>query len=141
MFTLANGTLQVLLFGAFGNAVGAIVKCLSASPDRFIVTFIGQTVVGASQVFILGVPARLAAVWFGPTQVSTACAMGVFGNQLGIALGFLLPPMIVPDTRDTQVIATALLTMFVVSATINCVVFFAVLLCSLQLISSNLATL
>ena len=27
-------------------------------------------------------PARLAAIWFGPDQVSTATAIGVFGNQV-----------------------------------------------------------
>lgn len=55
--------------------------------DKFWLTFLAQTVVGSSQVFILGIPAKLAAVWFGPEQVSTACASGVFGNQLGIAIG------------------------------------------------------
>ena len=34
------------------------------------------------QVFILSLPARLAAVWFGPDQVSSACSIGVFGNQV-----------------------------------------------------------
>lgn len=34
------------------------------------------------QVFILSLPARLAAVWFGPDQVSSACSVGVFGNQV-----------------------------------------------------------
>ena len=52
--------------------------------DKFWLTFIAQTIVGSSQVFILGIPPRLAAVWFGPEQVSTACAAGVFGNQVHI---------------------------------------------------------
>lgn len=34
------------------------------------------------QVFILSLPARLAAVWFGLDQVSSACSIGVFGNQV-----------------------------------------------------------
>lgn len=34
------------------------------------------------QVFILSLPARVAAVWFGPDQVSSACSVGVFGNQV-----------------------------------------------------------
>merc|ERR1712071_149497 len=54
--------------------------------------------------FIMGVPPNVAAVWFGPEQVSSACSIGVFGNQLGVALGFLLPPMMV-GSHDGDIIA------------------------------------
>lgn len=84
-----------LLCGTAIMTAGSWVKVLSASPDRFYVAFIGQALVGIAQIFILGVPARLAAVWFGSRQVSTACALGVFGNQVGVALGFLIPPAVV----------------------------------------------
>ena len=61
---------------------GCWIKCGSVAPDRFIVGFIGQTVVAISQVFVLGIPSELAATWFDATQVSTACSIGVFGNQV-----------------------------------------------------------
>ncbi|KAK7595318.1 hypothetical protein V9T40_013143 [Parthenolecanium corni] len=83
--------------GAFLLAVGSWIKVFSAEPNRFQIAFIGQTVVGISQMFTLGAPARLAAVWFPHHQVSTATAIGVFGNQIGIAIGFVLPPMIVRE--------------------------------------------
>ena len=41
----------------------------SAETWLFGVTTLGQTVAAISQIFILGIPARLAAVWFGPTEV------------------------------------------------------------------------
>jgi hypothetical protein len=50
----------------------------------FYVAFIGQSIVAVSQVFILSLPAKLAAVWFGPNQVSSACSIGVFGNQVSV---------------------------------------------------------
>ena len=67
-----------------------------------------------SQIFILGIPAQLAATWFPPDQTSTATSIGVFGNQvramyrkeeltinirfqLGIAVGFVLPAVLVAD--------------------------------------------
>ncbi|XP_048841482.1 feline leukemia virus subgroup C receptor-related protein 1 isoform X2 [Brienomyrus brachyistius] len=53
-------------------------------------------------VFILGLPSRIASVWFGPKEVSTACAAAVLGNQLGVAVGFLLPPVLVPNTPDDK---------------------------------------
>lgn len=65
-----------------GTCLGAWIKVASVSSDRFWVTFLGQAIVGGSQIFILNVPAKLSAVWFGPEQVSSACSIGVFGNQV-----------------------------------------------------------
>ena len=61
---------------------------LSVRPDLYYVAMIGQTVTAISQVFILGVPPNVAAVWFGPEQVSSACSIGVFGNQVRITKDF-----------------------------------------------------
>ncbi|XP_071443654.1 choline/ethanolamine transporter flvcr2a [Hetaerina americana] len=107
-----KGLRTTTMIGSIGNCVGSWIKVLSVSPDRFYVTFIGQSIVAVSQVFVLSVPARLAAVWFGPEQVSSACAIGVFGNQLGIALGFLIPPMIVKNSENLDDIGHDLTIMF-----------------------------
>ncbi|XP_037800197.1 feline leukemia virus subgroup C receptor-related protein 2-like [Penaeus monodon] len=107
-----KGLRKAVLIGSCGTMIGSWVKVASVAPDRWWVTFLGQCITAVSQIFILGIPARLAAVWFGPTQVSTACAIGVFGNQLGVALGFLLPPAIVPDSEDPDEVATGLAIMF-----------------------------
>ncbi|XP_067011863.2 heme transporter FLVCR2 isoform X2 [Anabrus simplex] len=123
-----KGLRVTLLAGAAIMTAGSWVKVLSASPDRFAVAFLGQTLVGAAQMFILGVPARLAAVWFGPNQVSTACAIGVFGNQVGIALGFLLPPAFVGNHDDLDLIARDMSTMYYTMAGVPMVVFLLLLL-------------
>ena len=94
------GLRVAMMIGAFGNVLGATIKCFTAHPSLFAATFIGQTISGASQIFVLNIPSHLAAVWFGPKEVSTACAFGVFGNQLGVALGFVLPPMIVQNPHE-----------------------------------------
>jgi FLVCR family feline leukemia virus subgroup C receptor-related protein len=73
-----------LLCGTAIMTAGSWLKVLSATPDCFYMAFVGQALVGMAQIFILGVPARLAAVWFGSRQVSTACALGVFGNQVSV---------------------------------------------------------
>lgn len=66
------------------------MKVLGVHPDLFYVAFIGQSIVAVSQVFILSLPAKLAAVWFGPNQVSSACSIGVFGNQVSVKIKLFL---------------------------------------------------
>lgn len=102
--------------GVLGTCLGAWIKCFSVRPDLFWVGFVGQSIVAASQVFILSLPAKVAAVWFGPDQVSSACSIGVFGNQLGIALGFLLPPVLVENHPDLNLIGDDLKLMFYIVA-------------------------
>lgn len=79
------------------NCVGTWIKVASVNPDLFGVAFFGQCFTGTAQSFILGVPAYQAAIWFGSRELSMATALGVFGNQLGVGLGFLVPPLLVPD--------------------------------------------
>uniref|UniRef100_A0AAV2JFB2 Uncharacterized protein n=1 Tax=Knipowitschia caucasica TaxID=637954 RepID=A0AAV2JFB2_KNICA len=65
------------------NCAGTWIKVCSAREDLFWVTVLGQTVSSLSQVFILGIPSKLASEWFGADEVSSSCAIGVFGNQVG----------------------------------------------------------
>lgn len=97
-----RGLRFVIILGALGTCAGSWVKVLSVHPDRFTLCLVGQTIVAGSQIFILSIPPRLAAVWFSAEEVSRACAVGVFGNQLGIALGFLVPPHMVMDSENIE---------------------------------------
>lgn len=110
-----------VIIGITGTCAGSWLKVVSVRPDLFWVSFLGQSVVALSQVFILSVPARLAAVWFGPGQVSSACSIGVFGNQLGVAIGFLMPPMLVNVKGNLDAIGNELFTMFLIVAIITSV--------------------
>jgi len=80
---------------ALGNCLGAFIKCFSTNPDHFWLLMIGQSIVAVSQLFILNIPPNLSAVWFPQSEVSSATAFGVFGNQIGIAIGFVLPPYMI----------------------------------------------
>lgn len=77
-----RGLRLTALLGSGLNCAGAWLKCGSASPELFGVTVAAQVVCSVAQVFILGLPSRLASVWFGPREVSTACATAVLGNQV-----------------------------------------------------------
>lgn len=79
-----KGLKLTALMGAGLNCVGAWLKCASVSPHLFGVTMFAQIICSIAQVFILGLPSRIASVWFGPKEVSTACATAVLGNQVCI---------------------------------------------------------
>lgn len=77
-----RGIRDVVLVGSAFNCIGAWIKIGSASPNLFPVTFFGQFMCSVATVFVLGIPSYLASVWFGEKEVSTACSIGVLGNQV-----------------------------------------------------------
>ncbi|KAM9317061.1 choline/ethanolamine transporter FLVCR1 [Gastrophryne carolinensis] len=118
-----RGLRLTALLGSGLNCLGAWLKCASARPDLFPVTMLAQTVCSVAQVFILGLPSRVASVWFGPKEVSTACATAVLGNQLGCAIGFLLPPVLVPKTEDVELTGHNISIMFYGTAAVSTALF------------------
>lgn len=78
-----KGLRVIALVATALNCAGTWIKVASVRPDLFPVTFLGQFCTSLAQVFILGMPSRIASVWFGSNEVSTACSVGVFGNQVG----------------------------------------------------------
>lgn len=88
------GLRAALLTGAGLNAFGACVKCVSmelshpygvettAALSSFPILMFGQCICALAQVFTLGMPAQLAATWFGESEVALATAIGVFSNQV-----------------------------------------------------------
>ena len=78
-----KGLRVIALVATALNCAGTWIKVASVRQDLFAVTFLGQFCCSLAQVFILGMPSRIASVWFGSEEVSTACSIGVFGNQVG----------------------------------------------------------
>ncbi|MCI4395655.1 hypothetical protein PGIGA_G00194460 [Pangasianodon gigas] len=123
-----KGLRVVALAATALNCAGTWIKVASARPDLFPVTFLGQVTCSVAQVFILGMPSRIASVWFGSNEVSTACSIGVFGNQLGIAIGFLVPPILVPNVEDMNELANHIQVMFYITAGVATFLFILVLI-------------
>lgn len=87
MWTLLNrGIRDVVVVGSAFNCIGAWIKTSTADPNMFAMTFFGQFVCSVATVYILGIPSRLASLWFGQQEVSTACSVGVLGNQVCLCL-------------------------------------------------------
>ncbi|XP_028293855.1 choline/ethanolamine transporter flvcr2a isoform X2 [Gouania willdenowi] len=123
-----RGLKHVVVVGSAFNCIGAWIKTSTADPEMFAVTFFGQFVCSVATVYILGIPSRLASLWFGKHEVSTACSVGVLGNQVGIAIGFLLPPILVPNSDDMNELAHHMRIMFYISAGVATVIFVIVII-------------
>ncbi|XP_068948033.1 heme transporter FLVCR2 [Petaurus breviceps papuanus] len=121
------GLRTVALSGSFLNCLGAWVKVGSLKPNLFAITALGQFICATAQVFILGMPSHLAAVWFSEREVSTACSLAVFGNQVGIALGFLVPPILVPNIQDREELAYHISIMFYMTGAVASFLFILVI--------------
>ncbi|XP_075470814.1 choline/ethanolamine transporter FLVCR2 isoform X2 [Ascaphus truei] len=122
-----RGLRVIALAGSGINCLGAWIKTCSARPDLFGVALCGQLVAAVAQVFILGMPSHIASVWFSASEVSTACSLGVFGNQLGIAIGFLLPPVLIPNTGDSALLSHHISIMFYGTAAVASALFLLVI--------------
>lgn len=77
-----RGLRVTALLGSGLNALGAWIKCASVRRNLYPVTLLAQIICSVAQIFILGLPSHIASVWFGPKEVSTACAVAVLGNQV-----------------------------------------------------------
>ncbi|XP_046877340.1 feline leukemia virus subgroup C receptor-related protein 2 isoform X1 [Hypomesus transpacificus] len=121
-----KGLRVIALVATALNCAGTWVKVASVRPDLFPVTMLGQFCCSLAQVFILGMPSRIASVWFGSEEVSTACSIGVFGNQLGIAIGFLVPPILVPNVEDMEQLSYHIRIMFYITAGVATLLFILV---------------
>ncbi|XP_076834133.1 choline/ethanolamine transporter flvcr2a isoform X2 [Brachyhypopomus gauderio] len=123
-----KGLRVIALVATALNCAGSWIKVAGVEPHLFWVTVLGQFTCSLAQVFILGMPSRIASVWFGPGEVSTACSIGVFGNQLGIAIGFLVPPVLVPNVGGMDELAHHISIMFYITAGAATLIFILVLI-------------
>ncbi|CAG8605872.1 4739_t:CDS:2 [Ambispora leptoticha] len=94
-----------VLLGAFLNAFGAMLRFLGAfGPSGFWCLFMGQAFAAAANVFIIGVPPKLANLWFQIGEQNIAISVGVVANNAGIAAGFILSPyMIKEETAKSDI--------------------------------------
>ncbi|GFT82204.1 feline leukemia virus subgroup C receptor-related protein 2 [Nephila pilipes] len=108
----------------FWNAVGAATQFATLSPDSFPFVMVVSFFAALSNLFVLGVPPALAAKWFPSRELSRACSFGVFGNQLGVAIGFVFSPLIVPaDCSRKDLISIGKRNVAYILTAVNLVVF------------------
>ena len=89
-----------IIVGALLNAIGSCFRAIGANRDGFALALLGNTSAAMAQCFILFVPPRLAAVWFGDSERATASSIGVLMNMFGVAVGFLMGGTMIPSSSD-----------------------------------------
>lgn len=90
-----------VLFGTMATFIGSLIKCFSLNRSGFIFLLFGQFVLSIGQLFIMNVPPLLSAIWFPFQETLFTTAIGVFGNQIGLALGFFISPYLMPTLNST----------------------------------------
>eukprot|EP00794_Sanderia_malayensis_P009019 gene9019-9983_t len=96
------GLKVTIITGAVLNGLGSCLRLIGANRDGFLLVFIGNIFGSFGQCFLLFIPPKLAAVWFGENERATASSIGVLLNMFGIAGGFLLG-MMVPNSKNIEI--------------------------------------
>ncbi|XP_056641818.1 uncharacterized MFS-type transporter C09D4.1-like [Diorhabda sublineata] len=108
--------------------VGLIIKVFAADPSRIYVVLIGQAFCAIGQVYMLNIPSKFASTWFGPNEVSTACAIAVLGTQLGAAIGAFIPSFVVEKGENIEDIGRGIYQMTLYNAITGAIIFLIVVL-------------
>lgn len=119
------GIRWTMVVSCLGMAIATWIKFLALKPDGFYFIMIGQIIISISAVCTYGIANRLAAVWFGAAEISLAGCLALLGDQIGGALGFLVPTIFVSRSEDIGTgIRNMNLTYAIISSVILLMVFF-----------------
>lgn len=102
-----KGLRWACVLSAFLVAVGAGVRCITDQPPYVTWTVnIGQFLNGLAGPVCMGVPPVLSAIWFPANERTTATAFSFEWNSFGVAIQFILGPLLVSDLskRDNSTI-------------------------------------
>ncbi|XP_065211571.1 uncharacterized MFS-type transporter C09D4.1-like isoform X2 [Planococcus citri] len=102
------GIRNMMLIATTGTFTGAWIKVFSVAPNRFYLVLLGQAFQAIFENCTFAIAARFTAVWFGAKEISIAGALALFGDQVGGAIGFKLPSLMIHDNSNTAVIEDGL---------------------------------
>jgi FLVCR family feline leukemia virus subgroup C receptor-related protein len=119
------GMRRAVLAASFGTAIGACVKCFSCHEEGVWLLMIGQVIVSLCEQLIFSLPSRIASVWFPDNQVSFCVAMCVVGNQVGVAMGFIVPHWCLNGLETRAEIGMGFYNMFLWTAGMSVMIFLA----------------
>eukprot|EP00743_Colponemidia_sp_Colp-15_P009406 GILK01010284.1.p1 GENE.GILK01010284.1~~GILK01010284.1.p1 ORF type:complete len:513 (+),score=67.72 GILK01010284.1:60-1598(+) len=113
--------------GAALQALGVGIRCCAdfaeSVHEEWWIIMIGQIVVSLAQPFFVNPPPLLAINWFGDTERTLATTLAVVCNPVGIAVAYLIAPLLVHAPGDLMTLLQASAAMCT-SAGLVCFLFF-----------------
>ncbi|XP_065210559.1 uncharacterized MFS-type transporter C09D4.1-like [Planococcus citri] len=91
------GVRTTMIIGITGFTIGTWIKVFSVHRESFYLVLTGTAVQAGFQVLTFALSARFTAIWFGAHEISTAGALCLFGDQLGVAISSFIPKILVKD--------------------------------------------
>ena len=83
---------------------------------NILLFILGSILCGVSTSGFLFLPPKFAAVWFGEEERATAISIAVASDSLGLALGYILPPLIVESKRNMKQVGNEIGTLLFITA-------------------------
>jgi len=93
----------ILIMANTMTLFGSILKLVAVCTREYWVYEVGQVLCAFAECFILLLPSTVANKWFPDAELGTATAIGVFGNQLGIGISFIIPPYLITELTNSTV--------------------------------------
>ena len=109
LLSTKNGLSRSIRISSILSVISAAIRLalIYASDDvrasagaRVVLNFAAVTA-GAAAPFVQGSPSRFSAIWFPPSRRVLATAAAYFGTSLGIALSYVLAPLLLPHDDDS----------------------------------------
>eukprot|EP00128_Syssomonas_multiformis_P015497 Colp12_sorted_trinity150504_noHs@36326 len=111
--------------GAFLNMLGAALRFFGVYfIQSYALVFCGQTLAALAQTLIFCVPAKLASVYFPPPERALATGLSITANNVGIAVGMLIPTLVTNSTDFGSTFSNLLLSYFVMTGVVFLVIAF-----------------
>lgn len=93
------GVRSVLTIASGCGAAGTALQYGGYKRRSYYLVVAGQFFAAIAYGNIIQVPGKLSAVWFAPKERGISTSIGVFMNILGVAIGFVQPAHMIPNTN------------------------------------------
>eukprot|EP00471_Norrisiella_sphaerica_P003479 CAMPEP_0184482192 /NCGR_PEP_ID=MMETSP0113_2-20130426/3769_1 /TAXON_ID=91329 /ORGANISM="Norrisiella sphaerica, Strain BC52" /LENGTH=495 /DNA_ID=CAMNT_0026861791 /DNA_START=339 /DNA_END=1826 /DNA_ORIENTATION=- len=121
MVNTTDGLRKVVLVAAFSMALGTGIRVFAFEGTKrsFDYLILGTSIAAINGPFLMACFTLVPANWFPDSERGLATSIGVLANQMGMVVGYLIPPLIVSETENNDRLKTQMtvchITLFAIS--------------------------
>eukprot|EP00794_Sanderia_malayensis_P003813 gene3813-4341_t len=99
-----KGLSVVMVIAAFLNSFGSCVRYVGSFHQDYGYWFFfaGNSICAIATSAFLFLPPKIAAVWFARKETATATSIAIAADSLGMAIGYVQPPLMVPNSANNE---------------------------------------